>query len=236
MLCGDQALVKSSGSHVLVKPAPCGCWSCEECGPNRKARLEMEVKAGRPDAHLVLTVRREPGASPTKARAKLGLAIHEFFRRIRKATGHRMAYFVVIEAHKSGWPHAHIAVRGWQYVRHAKLIKRWREVTGDSDHVRIRRIPPTRQAKYLAKYLGKELHRFGTSKRYWRTKDWLPEGWGEMSEEQREQCAGWSFRAKHPEDVIFEYVRVGWFRHGTGRGEAVLTPPPWIWNNTTGPP
>jgi hypothetical protein len=236
MLCGSQSLVKHSDGRVQIKPAPCGCWSCDTCGPKRRARVEMEIEAGCPDALLTLTLRRLPGGSPDDARKRLGLYIPALFRRVRRLTGHRFEWYVVVEKHQSGWPHVHIALRGWTYFAHSRLKALWRSVTGDSDHVHIKRIPSRQLKRYLAKYLGKDLHRFGTAKRYWRSKGYLPSDFGEPTDEEFERWSGWRYEREHPQDLIAAYQKKGWWRHDLGDGETVMTPPLWEAGAARGPP
>ena len=92
-------------------------------------------------------------------------------------------YFVVFEKTKRGWPHLHVLTRvrwidqAWLSAQLVDLI--------NAPVVDIRRITDSRMmASYIAKYLGKQPHRFGTCKRYWSTRDWdlrpkfseIPEG------------------------------------------------------------
>jgi hypothetical protein len=236
MFCGSLALIQRSVVAVHVKPAPCRRWSCEMCAPKRRALVEMQIEAGQPDAHIVLTLRRVAGASPEAARQRLGKAIPEFFRRYERLTGVHVERFAVIEAHKSGWPHAHLACRNWKFGNIKAIWALWRQVTGDSDHVRVRRVPAKRMKKYLAKYLGKDLRKFGDSKRYWRTPRYLPADFGKPSEEDCERWRGWACVHEHPEAVIAGYLRAGWYRHDAGDGVTALTPPLWATASPRGPP
>jgi len=236
MFCGSIALVQRSDAVVHVKPAPCKRWSCPDCAPRRRALVEMQIEAGAPDTHLVFTLRRVAGASPEVARQRLGKAIPEFFRRYQRLTGVHVERYAVIEAHKSGWPHAHIACRGWVFREIKQVWSLWRQVTGDSDHVRVRRVPAKRMKKYLAKYLGKDLHKFGDSKRYWRTPRYLPPDFGQPSPDQLDRWQGWTCERRHPEDVIGELMRAGWYRHDAGDGVTAMTPPLWSTRSSRGPP
>ena len=236
MFCGSQSLVKPSEGRIHVKPARCRSWPCETCGPIRRSRLEIEIEAGNPDALLTLTSRRILGASPDVARRKLGKDIKEFLRRVRRDRGVPIEYYVAIEKHKSGWPHAHLAVRGWLYIAHPRLKALWRAVTGDSDHIHIRRVPPKKVKRYLAKYIGKDLHRFGTAKRYWHSKGWLPKGWDAPSEGDCEQFQGWQHITKHPLDVIAGYQLEGYHTHHLGWAEAVMLPAAWMQAGARAPP
>lgn len=210
MYCGGPSLVQSSEGRVCVKPALCRCWSCNTCGPRRQARVEMEIELAKPDTHIVLTLRRVPGGSPEEARARLGKCQAEFFRRLKKLNGAQVERFCVVEKTKLGWPHLHVAARGWKFGKIEKVWALWRSVTGDSDHVRVRRVPARRLKKYLAKYLGKDPHKFGNGKRYWKTAGWLPADWKKPTEEEASQWQGWRYDHRHQSEIVDEYLREGW--------------------------
>ena len=96
-------------------------------------------------------------------------------RRICRRQGiKRFPYFCVFEATKAGEPHLHILARmpyvdqAWLSVQMAALI--------DAPICDIRAVKSARHvAYYLAKYVGKDPHHFGTCKRYWTTRDWRVE-------------------------------------------------------------
>lgn len=151
----------------------CHAWTCDLCRPYRKRRLIAEVQAGAPQRLLTLTLRHTDNDDPDQQARFLGLAWARLRRKVeRERPGAITAYFAVREAHKSGYPHLHVALRG-DYIPWADLSRWWEEITG-SPGVDIRKIwRPHSCAKYVAKYLGKDPHRFGTCKRYWRSKNWL---------------------------------------------------------------
>lgn len=228
MLCGDQSLIKVSEAAIQVKPLPCGCWGCCTCGPRKRARFEMMVEAGKPSAMTTFTLRRRDGRSALAARKTLGQGIPEVFRRFRRLTGIKVAYWVGIEAHKSGMPHAHVATRDVKKRDQAVLKRLWHQVTGDSFEVQVQPMPAAAIKRYLGKYMAKDLVRFGTSKRHWGTRDYLPPGWGEPTEEQLVAWRGWERRRQSPEQIISSHRRRGWNVQVTGRGEATMTRPrPW---------
>lgn len=84
---------------------------------------------------------------------------------------HNVEFLAVVEAQKNGNPHLHIMAR-CPYVPHAwlrsMLIKFARAEICDIQYVGDRR----KLANYVAKYCGKDPHRFGTCKRYWQSCKW----------------------------------------------------------------
>lgn len=236
MFCGSQALIKHSAGRVHIKPALCRSWSCDTCEPKRRSTVEMEIEAGAPDALVTLTRRRVPGASPEAARKDLGKWVPKFFRAVERMTGAPVEYYAVCEKHKSGWPHIHVAVRGWKFVNIKTLWALWRKITVDSDGVNVKRIPAKAIKKYLGKYLGKDLHKFGDSKRYWRTKNYLPPDWKKPSEEDFDRWEGWQLDRRHPGDVVAEYLRRGLYAIAGQDGETIMVPGPASMRSARGPP
>lgn len=82
-----------------------------------------------------------------------------------------LQFLAVIERHKSGWPHLHILARArwigqrWLSLQAADILK--------SPIVDIRLIQPGRyRYGYVAKYVGKDPARLGTTKRYWASRNY----------------------------------------------------------------
>lgn len=91
-------------------------------------------------------------------------------REDRKKIG-KHAHFWVMEEHKSGWPHLHILWRG-RYVPQWWLSQLMDELI-QSYRVDVRRVKnPAQRAAYIAKYVGKKPHQFGTCKRYSQTRNY----------------------------------------------------------------
>jgi hypothetical protein len=173
-LCGEHTLQGEDESLKAVGMAYCGTWDCETCGPRRLLKLWHEIIEGEPDRLLTLTNRPRPGVTAcqwAKAQAKHWAAIRRQW--LSENPGKACPFFAVREAHKSGWPHLHIAIRG-TWIDQAWLKARWEERTGDFK-VDIRKFGNGKEvARYISKYIGKAPARFGTAKRYWHSKDWAP--------------------------------------------------------------
>src|SRR5215831_9102084 len=179
-MCGYGTLAQHSGQILELRGLRCKRWSCEDCYPRRHAQLELNIKAGAPAHLLTLTIKPRPQEGPIARRKRMGVAWQAFKQRIERHTRQRFDYFVVVEATKRGEPHFHIGLRGWQFVPQHLLSKWWEELTG-AHRVDIREVKNRRGAvRYLSKYMGKGLHKFGTAKRYFSSRAWL-------SEEERER-------------------------------------------------
>ena len=178
MFCSEWSLVNHGELAIRAITLHCKAWSCPICLPIRKARLVGQVAAGLPTKLLTLTTRVvEDGDQVAEARRQ-GIACARLLVLIRKRfPGHKIAYFAVREATKQGWPHIHVALRS-PFIEWVWLKEQWERLSG-SPGIDIRAIYAAgNAAKYLAKYIGKDPHRFGTTKRYWYSRNWfdvLPE-------------------------------------------------------------
>lgn len=167
-----RTLVKTCGCEVHVLPQACKRWQCEECAPKLRARVAASIAAGAPTRVALLTCRQGQFESPSTAARALKSAFTIIRRRWRKLhPGAEFEFLVIVEQHKSGWPHFHIAIRAhW-------LDKKWlSKQTAELLNSPITYVQPVRSvrgvARYLCKYLVKGLTKFAGCKRYWRSKRW----------------------------------------------------------------
>ncbi len=166
MFCSEFALVKYSEPTRLVIPLKCRCWTCDDCRPARKARLEAEARAGAPTLFITLTSRRREGWCPDRAARLLVTAWRTVRAEYLKKHGKDSLHFLaVFEAYDSGWPHLHIVARGG-WLDQRWLSKRMGALIG-APIVDVRRVKsPGQIAAYVSKYIGKNPHRFKGVKRY----------------------------------------------------------------------
>lgn len=131
-------------------------------------------------------------------------------KRAKKQYGYKnIPYLCVFEATKKGEPHLHILARvAW--ISQKWLSKQMQDING-APVCDIRKVRSEGHvARYLAKYIGKEPHRFGTCKRYWYTK-----GWDLDPYEPIPWAGEWSkFWTIEPETI--DELRVKWRREGWG--------------------
>lgn len=131
-----------------------------------------ECHQGQPNTFLTLTLRRLPGRTPEQAGKVLSRAWRLLRLRIKRDRKMRKIPFAaVMEAHESGFPHLHILLRSL-WLDKAWLSAQMADIA-DSPIVDIRRIDNRAKVNaYVAKYVGKAAHKFGTCKRYWFSQDY----------------------------------------------------------------
>jgi len=101
----------------------------------------------------------------------VGPKIRKAIRDKQTLRSNPVPFLAVVEAQKCGNPHLHIMLRG-DYIPQPWLKQRMKEEIG-AEICDIRYVAKRRKlANYVAKYCGKDPHRFGTSKRYWQSPDW----------------------------------------------------------------
>jgi hypothetical protein len=188
--CGSASLVKHYITSKSARVLKCRSWSCPDCQPDRHKRLVREGRGGNPNTFLTLTIRANQGDDPTRNAQRLIDAWR--LCRLRLMRHRKMKHFpflAVVEAHKSGQPHLHILGR-FPYIPQAEISEIMVELI-DSPHVDIRRINnPSMVAGYVAKYVGKQPHQFGTCKRYWKSRDY-------------EQDQRWRSRRRIPDGAFY---------------------------------
>jgi hypothetical protein len=165
-MCGEFGLSQDSGEHAELLAPYCRRYGCDDCLPIIRRRLQRQIRAGRPNKLLTLTMRRVEGGDPIAAAGVLMKSWDTFLKRLRRHLGDDEVQFLhVKEGTRKGWPHLHVALR-MKSVDHTLIRGWWEEITG-AFQVDIRAVKSVRGvAKYLAKYLTKDLVKFG-SYRVW---------------------------------------------------------------------
>jgi hypothetical protein len=109
---------------------------------------------------------------PVERAQRMVIGWRELHRRIKRTWRYdRLDYLVVLEATQRGEPHLHILLRG-NYIPQKWISEQWQQITG-AFVVDIRRADGDMAVSaYIAKYVGKEPHHFGSMKRYWRSQKW----------------------------------------------------------------
>lgn len=172
MLCGEASLVNRGHDGLRAVSLRCRAWTCDLCHEARRKQLVALALSGKPTTFITLTVNPAWGSSPYQRAHALADAWRVIVRLAKTKYGiKKLPYLCVFEATKNGEPHLHILCRvkwishGWLRDQMARLM--------DAPIVDVQRVRnPKKLAFYLAKYIGKDPHRFQTCKRYWATRDW----------------------------------------------------------------
>lgn len=151
-----------------------------------KRKVRHSIKNIGADRLFTLT-RRESDLAGFWDESKWAWAWDRFVRLARKA-GIELAYVAVLERHKKGNLHLHVAITGWINIKLARGI--WWAVCGGRGEgnvdVQFRKFPGSsrlsasaRIARYISKYVTKTFtetacHRFN-KKRYWASRHDLPD-------------------------------------------------------------
>lgn len=224
-ICGDATLVKRGGGKRVAATLLCRSWNCETCQPNRRKRLIAQGIRGQPNRFITLTFRPRPGLTPDLAAAELAHAWKLLKLRIQRRyhlkTFHHLT---VIERHKSGWPHLHALVRSC-WIDQTWLSTQMLDLA-DSPIVDIRAIDSIgRVASYVAKYIGKQPHKFGTCKRYWQSRSYQlypyrPRARGD------DGLSIWEIERRPIWRIVQEWTALGCSVEWDEHGRAVATGPP----------
>lgn len=164
--------VKWEASKRTAVSIHCKTWTCPECGPQRRRQLMAAGHGGNPRTFLTLTSKRVEGRTPSGAAAELARAWRLLRLRVmRHYKLKRLPFLAVFESTKLGWPHLHILLRA-PFISQQWLSDQMADISG-SPIVWIEQISNQGKiAAYVAKYCGKDPHRFTYSKRYWSSRDY----------------------------------------------------------------
>lgn len=167
--CGERVLATiEDGVHHAVS-LKCRSWGCPDCAPDRRRQLIAKGISGQPNKFITLTSKRDRSKTPVEAARELVQAWRHIARLYRKEhAGAKIEFIAVFESTKLGWPHLHILAR-CLYIGQKWLSEQMDKLTG-SPVVWIEAVSGQKKiASYVAKYAGKEPHKFATLKRYWQS-------------------------------------------------------------------
>jgi len=171
-ICREWYLHRESAAGAQAKPLLCRSWQCPHCQPLRRRQLMANAAAGDPVLFLTLTVNPRLYAHPEERLKKLAWAWRTVVKRLRRERGHdSIEYLAIVEATKRGEPHLHILLRA-KFIAQSYLSQCMNELI-ESPIVDIRRVRSALEVvRYVAKYITKKPAQFGTSKRYWQSRNY----------------------------------------------------------------
>lgn len=223
--CGERSLVKYDGPARIVASQLCRAWTCPDCAPNRQKRLIAEAHAGSPNTFLTLTSRRREGLTANQAALQITRAWRLIrLRLMRQRRLKKLPFLAVMEATRNGWPHLHILLRSIWIDQ--KQLSAWMDELAESPIVDIRRIDNKgKVAAYVAKYVSKCAHKFGSAKRYYKSRDYDLRDPDELARFLKKQ-PGWEPSTVHPYRLERQFRELGWLIERQSKFRFVATPAP----------
>lgn len=172
-MCGELGLSQDSGDATEVLAPFCKRYGCEECVPIMRRRIQRAIREGRPNKFLTLTDAGDRTGDPIEAAGRLMHCWDIFLKWMRRYKGGRLISFLHLkEGHKDGWPHLHIVLR-MKSIDHEILREQWFRISGAFE-IRIEAVRNQRRlAKYLSKYITKDLVKFGKYRVWSCSRDWV---------------------------------------------------------------
>ena len=205
ILCGQGTRVNHAAAGRCLLPRYCNCWSCGDCAPKKKKRVMAEIAGGEPNIFLTITWKVRPGWTPVEAARALSDAWAKYAALYNRRHGPgSLQYCVVREPTEAGWPHMHIAVRArWIPKRE---LSAFLEAEIQSPIIKLISLDGVhRIAAYLAKYMTKGPHQFGTLKRYWRTLGYLLPAFHD-EQASRRRSGTWGTDDRHWREIAWDAV------------------------------
>ena len=174
--CGARALYRSPAGDLVFGRWSCGATlKCQHCAKKRARSLLLALARVQPPylklCHLTVTFK--PSLNVTfRNIPKVRHAVLEHLRRsLRPAL---LEYVCVVERHRSGKPHLHVAI----YYPTVRALQRDARNAVKGSHVRAKLVADESQLAYLAKYAGKQTSaKLTSSRNVARLANKPPSGW-----------------------------------------------------------
>ncbi|MGA2754980.1 MAG: hypothetical protein ABSE53_14565 [Terracidiphilus sp.] len=145
-------------NRTVFRRINCGSWSCSYCGPRKAktARRAIRARAEELALQYFLTLTLDPsklkdGENPVRHLRLTFDKLREYLRRHYEETP---AFIFVLEFTQRGIPHAHVLID--RYIEQKWISKTWDRL-GGGRIVFINQVTVRHVARYLSKYLTKEL-------------------------------------------------------------------------------
>jgi len=146
----------SRDGHVIFHRLNCKTWGCPFCGPRKAKRYKYLIAqaAEREQLTRFLTLTLDPTLIEGDSVRYLRRVFDKFRLYLRRKYQASVRYIAVLEFHKSGIAHLHVLVDRfipWDWIKES-----W-SALGGGRVVYIKYVDVHRIARYLSKYLTKEL-------------------------------------------------------------------------------
>jgi hypothetical protein len=145
-------------NRTVYRRINCGSWSCSYCGPRKAKRARYAIRKTAEELGLryFLTLTLDPSKlkEGESAVCHLRIAFNKFREYLRRKYGVPPHYICVTEFTQRGLPHLHVLFD--RYIEQKWISKTWDRL-GGGRIVFIKQVTVRNVARYLSKYLTKEL-------------------------------------------------------------------------------
>lgn len=156
--CGSLTLrgLSLDGKATKYLRLHCKCWACPYCGPRKARRYQKAIanRAAQLGLQRFLTLTLDQTKIQGSSFEHLRVAFNRLRARLHKRYGQAASYIAVVELQKNGTPHLHVMLD--RYIEQAWVKHVWEEI-GGGFMVDIRYVDVHRAARYVSKYMTKEL-------------------------------------------------------------------------------
>jgi hypothetical protein len=158
--CGRHSIkgIDPKTGRTLYRRVNCGSWSCSYCGLRKAktARLAIRKTAEELGLRYFLTLTLDPSKleAGEDAVRHLRIAFNKFREYLRRKYDVPPHYICVMEFTQAGIPHLHILLD--RYIEQKWISRVWNRL-GGGRIVYIEQVTVRHVARYLSKYLTKEL-------------------------------------------------------------------------------
>jgi len=158
--CGRYSLrgIDPKTGRKIIRRVNCGSWTCSYCGTRKSNRARRRIReiAEELDLRYFLTLTLDPKKlrSERDAVSHIRLVFNHFREYLRRKFGEPPKYVSVLEFTQRGVPHLHVLCD--RYIPQKWIRNTWRRL-GGGQIVFINQVTVRNVARYLSKYLTKEL-------------------------------------------------------------------------------
>lgn len=144
--------------RTIIRRVNCGSWSCSYCGPRKAklARYAIRRIAEELALRYFLTLTLDPSKLEHREDAVryIRTVFNKFREYLRREYGEPPNYICILEFTQKGMPHLHVLLD--RYIDQKWISSSW-DGLGGGKIVFIKQVTIRRVARYLSKYLTKEL-------------------------------------------------------------------------------
>ena len=145
-------------NRAIVRRVNCGSWSCSYCGPRKAKLARRRIREVAEELNLriflTLTLDAEKLKNKRSAVPYMRMVFNKFREYLRRKYGESPKYVCVLEFTQKGVPHLHVLID--RYIPQKWISKTWARL-GGGRIIHIKQVTVRNVARYLSKYLTKEL-------------------------------------------------------------------------------